>query len=154
MMKRIVYTRPDGGMSVCIPVVSLNDPTDFTEDDALQRAMKRDIPPDAANVHVVEVSELPQDRAFRNAWLTDGKTVSVDMPKAREIHKNRLREMRAPKLAALDIEYQRADEAGDATAKKAVAAKKQALRDVTADPGIAAAQTPDDLKAVIPSALL
>ena len=151
-MKRIIYTNSEGGTSVCTPCISRDDPEGFTEDGALKRAYK-DIPPDATNVHVVEFEELPQDRYFRNAWSTDGKAVSVDMDKARAIHKDRLREMRAPKLAALDADYDKADEAGDAEAKKDVATKKQALRDVTKDPAIAAATTPDELKAVIPAAL-
>lgn len=151
-MQRIVYTNSEGGTSICTPVVSRDDPEGFSEDDALKRAYK-DIPPDATNVHVVEFVELPQDRYFRNAWSTDGKAVSVDMDKARSIHKDRLRAMRAPKLAALDVDYDKADESGDATAKKAIAAKKQALRDVTKDAAIAAATTPDELKAAIPAVL-
>ncbi|MEJ0012348.1 MAG: hypothetical protein WDM94_06895 [Bauldia sp.] len=75
------------------------------------------------------------------------------MDKARAIHCDRMRAARAPRLAALDIAYQRADESGDAAAKAAVAARKQALRDVTADPAIAAAETPDALKAVWPEIL-
>lgn len=96
------------------------------------------------------------DQTFRNAWK-DGPGLGkpdVDMPKAREIHRNRLRRMRTPKLEALDVEYTRADEAGDQTKKQQVAQQKQALRDVTTDPAIDAAQTPDELKAVIPQALL
>jgi hypothetical protein len=152
-MQRIVYTNSEGGISICTPVVSRDDPEGFTDDDALKRALAKDIPADATNVHVVEFTDLPQDRYFRNAWSTDGKAVSVDMDKARAIHKDRLRSMRAPKLAALDVDYDKADEAGDAAAKKAVADKKQALRDVTKDAAIAAATTPDELKAVIPEAL-
>jgi hypothetical protein len=103
--------------------------------------------------------EPPADRTFRNAWKIKGKSaegvehaecadIEVDMPRAREIHKDFLRRKRVPLLEDLDIEYQRADERGDQQQKKAVAAKKQALRDVTDDPRIAAAKTPDDLKAV------
>jgi hypothetical protein len=95
-------------------------------------------------------SDVPSDRTFRNAWKGD---LSVDMGKARDIWKDKMRAVRAPKLAALDTEYMRADETGDAQAKSAVAAQKQELRDVTADPGIEAAQTPQDLKAVWPECL-
>lgn len=95
------------------------------------------------------------DRYFRGAWKHApgrGKP-DVDMPKAREIHRTRLRRMRAPLLEQLDNEYLRADEHGDQPAKRDISFKKQALRDVTADPRIEAAQTPDELKAVIPEAL-
>lgn len=79
--------------------------------------------------------------------------VTVDMAKARDIQRERIREMRAPVLAELDTAYQRADERGDTEAKANIASRKQALRDATEDPAIEAAQTPEELKAVIPDAL-
>lgn len=101
-------------------------------------------------------SVIPTDMTFRDAWAdeTPELTIDIDMNKAREIHKNKIREARAPLLAALDVEYQRADEAGDTAAKKAVAAKKQALRDTTKDARLASATTPDRLKAVWPGAIV
>lgn len=106
-----------------------------------------------------DVTDLPDDwappdgdRAFRNAWVLTGKDVTVDMPKARELHRDRLRVLRAPKLAELDMQYLRADETKDETEKARIATEKQALRDVTADPAIEAATTPEELKAVIPNA--
>lgn len=105
------------------------------------------------SVRQVEESDLPADDAFRDAWVDTGSAVAVDMPKARDIHRNRLRAMRAPLLAALDVEYQRADEKGDSSAKAKIAAKKQALRDVTSDPAIDAAKTTNKLAAAVPAAL-
>lgn len=95
------------------------------------------------------------DRTFRGAWKDApgrGKP-DVDMPRAREIHRIWLRKLRAPALEQLDNDYLRADERGDALAKKEIADRKQALRDVTADPRIEAARTPEELKAVVPEAL-
>jgi len=69
----------------------------------------------------------------------------VDMAKAREIHKNNIRSARAPKLAELDVEFQKALETGASTTD--IVAKKQALRDAPADSGIAAASDTDALKA-------
>ena len=69
----------------------------------------------------------------------------VDMAKAREIHKNKIREARAPKLAELDVEFQKALEAGASTTD--IVAKKQALRDAPADSGIASANSAEALKA-------
>jgi len=69
----------------------------------------------------------------------------VDMAKAREIHKNNIRNARVPKLAELDIEFQKALETGASTTD--IVAKKQALRDAPADSGIAAASDADALKA-------
>ena len=69
----------------------------------------------------------------------------VDMAKAREIHKTNIREARTPKLAELDIEFQKALETGSSTTD--IVAKKQALRDAPADSGIASASDTDALKA-------
>ena len=71
----------------------------------------------------------------------------VDMAKAREIHKTNIRAARAEKFKELDIEFQRAIETDDSSKKSEVAAKKQALRDAPADPGIAAASDAAALKA-------
>ena len=68
----------------------------------------------------------------------------IDMAKAREIHKTNIRTARAPKLAELDIEFQKALETGASTTD--IVAKKQELRDAPADSGIAAASDADALK--------
>jgi hypothetical protein len=104
------------------------------------------------STHRISMSDVPQDLGFREAWVfSDG--LIIDMVKACAIHKDRMRAARAPLLAALDIEYQRADEASDAAKKTDVVAKKNALRDVTDDPAIAAAMTPEALRAVWPAIL-
>ena len=72
--------------------------------------------------------------------------IIINVNKAKEITKDRLRAERAPLLAGLDVAYQRADESGDAEKKAEVVAEKQRLRDITqlADQ----AQTLDELKAL------
>ena len=67
-----------------------------------------------------------------------------DMAKAREIHKNNIRTARAPKLAELDVEFQRALETGASTTD--IVAKKNALRDAPASAGIATATSATELK--------
>ena len=69
----------------------------------------------------------------------------IDMAKAREIHKDKIRIAREPLLKALDIEFQKALETGASTTD--IVAKKQALRDAPADSGIAAASDTNALKA-------
>ena len=69
----------------------------------------------------------------------------VNMSKAKDIHKDNIREARKDKLAALDIEYQRATETGADTS--AIVSKKNALRDYPAHAGITTAQNAQDLKA-------
>ena len=67
------------------------------------------------------------------------------MAKAREIHKNNIRIARRPKLAELDVEFQKALETGASTTD--IVTKKQALRDAPADSSIASASDADALKA-------
>ena len=74
------------------------------------------------------------------------------MTKAKEIHKDKIREAREPKLAALDIEFQKALETGSDTAS--IVSKKQALRDAPANTAIDAAKTESELKAVWDTAIL
>jgi len=71
--------------------------------------------------------------------------ITINMTKARDIHRDKVRQARNPKLAAKDIEFQRALETGADTA--AIVAVKQALRDAPASAAIEAATTPDELKA-------
>lgn len=104
-----------------------------------------------AVVSIVTMSDAPpSDRSYRNGWTLEGSKVVHDMTKCRDIHRDKLRAARAPLLAALDIEYQRADETRDNARKQQIVAEKEALRDVTADPRIDAAKTVDELKAVWP----
>ena len=69
----------------------------------------------------------------------------IDMAKAKELHKTNIRTARTPKLAELDVEFQKAQETSASTAD--IVAKKQALRDAPADSGIAAASDEAALKA-------
>ena len=69
----------------------------------------------------------------------------IDMAKAKEIHKTKIRVAREPLLAALDVEFQKALETSADTS--AIVTKKQALRDAPAASGISTAASTDDLKA-------
>lgn len=77
-------------------------------------------------------------------------SISINITKAKAIKRDQFRAARKPLLEALDVAFVRALEAGDVAAQSSIAAKKQALRDVTALP------LPDDvgeLKAFVPPAL-
>ena len=78
--------------------------------------------------------------------------IKTDMAKAREIHKTNIRNARAPKLAELDVEFQKALETGASTTD--IVAKKQALRDAPADSGIDAASDEFALKSQWNSSIL
>ena len=67
------------------------------------------------------------------------------MSKAKEIHKQRIRWAREPKLIELDAEFNKALEIGASTTD--IVAKKNALRDAPADSAIGSATTEAELKA-------
>lgn len=128
-MRKIVYTRPDGGLSVVTPVRNTHPRLEELTDEQVEQRAWAKLPADAINPRFAEESELPKDRTFRNAWKDEGDCVGHDIGKCREITKDRLRRERAPKLADLDVAFQRALEEGKPTAQ--IVAQKNALRDVT-----------------------
>ncbi len=95
---------------------------------------------------------VPEDRTFRDAWQFAGDVIEVDMDKAKDIHRDALRRERGPLLAELDVDLMKALETG--TDNSEVVAAKNALRDVTDDAKIAAAKTPEELKALTLDALV
>jgi hypothetical protein len=95
---------------------------------------------------------VPANRDFRGAWVLDGSVISEDMDKAKEIFKDKIRELRKPLLEAKDVELMKALEAGSSTT--AIASAKDALRDAPAASAIADASTIAELKAAWDSSLL
>jgi hypothetical protein len=79
-------------------------------------------------------------------------SIGFDMSKARDIHRDKVREARAPLMAAKDVEFQRAQETNADTT--AIVAAKQALRDAPAAAAIDAATNADELKAAWDTTLL
>ena len=79
-------------------------------------------------------------------------SISINMAKARELHKVKIREARKPLLESLDIDFQKALETSADTAS--IVSKKQALRDAPADSGIGSAADTDALKAQWNTAIL
>ena len=140
---RYAITRTDGG-------VSLMQLVSGTAQEAIAKWSPKN---QASVVSVVEIDEssIPQDRTYRNAWKLDGAEVTHDMEKARNIHREHIRLARAPLLDALDAEFQRAYK--DPIKQDEIEAKKQVLRDVTADPAIDAAASVTELKAAWPTVL-
>jgi hypothetical protein len=88
---------------------------------------------------------VPANRDFRGAWALNGSVISEDMDKAKEIFKDKIREVRKPLLEAKDVELMKALEEGNSTT--AIASAKNALRDATDASAIADASTIDELKA-------
>ncbi len=95
---------------------------------------------------------VPANRDFRGAWVLNGSVISEDMDKAKEIFKDKIREVRAPLLDAKDVELMKALEAGTSTT--AIASAKNALRDATDNSAITAATDIAGLKAAWDTSVL
>ena len=126
---KIIYPT-DSGIAILTPTGELS----------IEDTAAKDVPA-GVSYRIVNDEDVPSDRTFRNALKYD---LTVDMPKAQGITKERLRAERAPLLTALDVQYQRAQEDGRDTT--IIISEKQRLRDVTklADK----ATTLDELKAL------
>lgn len=72
--------------------------------------------------------------------------IGVNMNKAKDIWRDKIRADRTAELNKLDVEYMRALEAGDTTKQAEIVAKKQSLRDAPADERIDNATSPEELK--------
>ena len=70
--------------------------------------------------------------------------ITIDISKAKDIWKNKIREARKPVLEKLDVDYMRAQEVGNDTT--AIVADKQTLRDLPAQ--VDSATTTDEIKLV------
>jgi len=117
-MNVIIFTNDNGGVSVCVPTGEL----------PIEQVQSKDIPSNIQS-HIVSMDSLPQDNDFFDAWEQTNGVVTVNLSKAKELTKIRLRKQREPLLAAQDIAFQRALETGADTT--AIVAEKQRLRDIT-----------------------
>lgn len=80
-MRKIIYERPDGGVSIVHPAFNIDETKGWTDADSEQRAFDK-LPADALNPRFIEAVEIPPDRTFRNAWKAD---LTVDFVKAKDI---------------------------------------------------------------------
>jgi hypothetical protein len=132
MTQVIIFTNDNGGVSVCIPTGELD----------IQAVKAKDTP---SHSIIVQDSELPQaDNDFFNAWELANGVVTVNLAKAKELTRARLRAEREPLLAAQDVAYMRAVETSADTT--AIVAEKQRLRDITN--GVNACTTTAQLRAL------
>ena len=142
-MKKIIYTRPDGGVSVVSPAPAAQFLSE-TEDEFLARIQAKDVPSDAINPQIVDESTIPADRTFRNALRQNGSILIHDMPTCRQIQEQRMETSRRIKMHNLLMR----EELGEN-----VAAEKAVLRAINARALCQAAQTPEELKAAMPDIL-
>lgn len=97
---------------------------------------------------------VPSNRDFRGAWTLSGSVISEDLDKAKEIFKDKIREVRTPLLDAEDVVYMKALETADTSAQTASVTKKTNLRNAPAASAITDATTIAELKAAWDTSLL
>jgi hypothetical protein len=60
-MKRIIYQTDEGGVAVIIPT------PEALATMTIEEIADKDVP-EGKEYHIVDVSDIPEDRTFRNAW--------------------------------------------------------------------------------------
>ena len=80
--------------------------------------------------------------------------ITINLEKAKEIHKNNLRSARIEEFKMLDVEYMRAMEENNQEKLQQIVEVKNRLRNITTAEEIATAATLDDLKSFWPTDLL
>lgn len=133
MYKRIVFTDLQGNCNIIAP--SPNSPRTI-EEEAIATV------PAGLSYRIINTSELPTDRTYRNAWTDEypTNTVDVNMVKARVLHMEKIRKARDAKLKVLDVETMKGIN---------VQAAKQILRDLPATVDLSVS-TVEELKLLWP----
>lgn len=144
-MKRIIYTTTDGNMAVVIPAPNFKG--------TIEELVAKDVPNGVVS-EIVNATDIPSDRTFRNAWEHDTTTapekVKVNMNKAKEIAHTKRRADREEAFKPLDVQ---ATIPSQATAAEQA---RQAIRDADAQKQIDIdnATTPDELKTIMNTPLV
>ena len=136
---RVVYKNEDG--------VAIITPTESQDiEDVISNSV-----PEGADYKVIKSSEIPTDREFRAAWeYMSG--VNISLERAKDIQRNRWREVRGPLLEALDLDFLMASEEGDSDTINLIKQKKQILRDVTLT-DLSTVNSLEELKEIWPECL-
>ena len=61
MNKRIIYKTADGGVAIIVPT------QEYLETHTIEQLALKDVPANTP-YKIVDVSDIPTDRTFRNAW--------------------------------------------------------------------------------------
>ena len=114
---KVLIKNLDGTVGILHPILNCG----LTLDEIIAKDV-----PKGVSYEIVEDDVIPTDRVFRNAWKHD---LSVDILKAQDITKERLRAERKPLLEALDVEVMR--NIKNPTKLDKIEIEKQRLRDIT-----------------------
>tara|TARA_Y100001938_G_C8076482_1_gene426426 strand:- start:1211 stop:1666 length:456 start_codon:yes stop_codon:yes gene_type:complete len=112
-----------------------------------EEIIAKDVP--TKNFKVIKRTEIDKldQRFVPNAFICDeNMNPVVDLKKAKEVWRDRIRIKRVPVLQALDVEYLKASEKNEDTSE--ITEKKQQLRDLPQSSGIDKAKSIEDLTKV------
>ena len=115
-MPFIIYPQTDNKLAIIIPTGDYQD------------AIK-DVPSGVEYAVVDDLGEF--DDEYFDSFEYKELGIICNINKAKEIHLNKFREARTPKLQALDVQFMKAVEQSDSEKQAEIALEKQALRDVT-----------------------
>jgi len=135
--QRIIFQNAEGGVSVIIPTGELS----------IEEVAKKDVPEGVA-YEIVDASDIPSDRTFRNAWVMGDCCVEHDLEKCKALGHDMRRAKRAEEFAPYDEVIAKQIPGVDAAEAEAA---RQAIRDKYAEvqDAIDAAATPDEIKAAL-----
>ena len=134
-MPFIIFPQDGGKLAVIIPCGDVQD------------AIK-DVPAETPYAIVDSLEGIDNDY-FNGFVYAEGEAVA-DIAACKNIHLDKFRAARAPKLQKLDVDFMRAVESADTEKQAEIAAAKQELRDVTQTP---LPDTLEEIKAVWPEIL-
>lgn len=134
-MKVIVHKLRAGNVVITTPV-------EITAEEFISNHLPSDEP-----YILMDADKIPNGKYISSFDIVDGK-ITIDMAKAKEVHKEDLRFKRIEAFKPLDVEFMRAVEQGDTAKQQEIGAKKQALRDVTSSSAFDTAETLDDLEKI------
>lgn len=142
MSKRIIYQNETGGISVVIPT------PEYLQTHTIEEVAAKDVPA-GIPFEIVEDTDFPKDRIFRDAWEGQGKKVIENLAKAKLVAHAKRREARDKEFAPYDDIIAKQVPGQDA---KAAEAERQKIRvkDAALQTKMDAAKTPDELRTLLP----
>ena len=140
-MQVITYTDPEtGGVVVVHPTGAV----------PLNEVIARDVP-EGVTYDVLDSSELPADRVFRDAWRKNGSQVTEELQASKEVCHNHRRVKRAQEFEPHDNVIMKQIPGVDLTAAEAARQEIRTKHDQL-QVDIDAAQSPEELKALLAQA--
>ena len=156
----ICFQHASGNMAVLVPMLNRVKGETTEERKArydvidLDALAEKDIP-DGIPFEICDSLDLPKGREFRGAWINHPTKpgLKVDIPKARDIHMDRIRKARDKKLAESDVAITRAMEDENQPEIAKLRAERTVLRDIPATFDLSGATTPAELPVLGPNEL-